>query len=504
MNVAFRVDASDEIGTGHLMRCLTLADALKLRGVKSRFVCRHMPAHLRKTLNTKGYEFSLLNTITSEETDGDIFHAHWLKASQAQDATDTTQALSDQIWDWLVVDHYALDARWETALRNLAKNILVIDDIADRQHDCDVLVDPNFYVDMDIRYDGKVPAHCRLLLGPRYALLREEFQYMQKQIKPRNGTVTRVLVFFGGVDAENYTSKAIEALADINNSGLYVDVVVGSQNPHCQQIETACALNNFTLHVQTNQIAELMSTADLAIGAGGSATWERCCLGVPTLAVCLADNQKKQINDAASEGMLYAPDVKGDLLHFFKRHFIALMENRCLRNFISRNGMVAVDGSGVLRIIDNLGYSGIDIRTARHDDSEKLFEWRNCKTVRDSSRCADLIAWESHQKWFASVLASSDRLLLIGQREGLPVGVVRFDIQGDETEVSIYLVPGNAQPGQGRALLQRAERWLVVNRPDVLKIRAIVLGDNERSQRLFTGAGYQVDSTCYLKRLRGK
>ena len=148
-----------------------------------------------------------------------------------------------------------------------------------------------------------------------------------------------------------------------------------------------------------------------------------------------------------------------------------------------------------------MGCSGIDIRTARHDDSEKLFEWRNHPTVRAVSRSAELITWESHQKWFASVLVSPDRLLLIGEHEGLPVGVVRFDIQGDEAEVSIYLVPEINKLVQGRDLLQGAEGWFVVNRPEVRKIRAHVLGGNERSQRLFSGAGYQVESTSYLKRL---
>lgn len=501
MNVAFRVDASNEIGTGHFMRCLTLAAGLKQRGAQSRFVSRHMPEYLRDMLNTKGHEFVPLNSIPSEKTADDGSYARWLGVSQAQDATDTSHALSDQSWDWLVVDHYALDARWETVLRNAVKRILVIDDIADRVHDCDVLLDQNFYADMDIRYTGKVPAHCQLLLGPRYVLLREEFRRMREQVNPRTGLVKCVLIFFGGVDSDNFTSRAIEALVSIGSHDLRVDVVIGAQHSHRKQIETACVDHDFVCHVQTDQIAELMAAADLAIGAGGSATWERCCLGVPTLTVCAADNQRKQITDAASVGMLYAPEFEDELILVFKRHVIALMENSCLRHVISRNGMQAVDGCGVFRVIGNLDCSGIDIRIARHDDSEKLFEWRNHPTVREFSRSADMITWESHQEWFDSVLTSPDRLLLIGQRDDSPVGVVRFDILGDEAEVSIYLVPGIKQSGQGQDLLQSAERWFVINRPEVCKIRAYVLGSNERSQRLFLGADYQVESTGYLKRL---
>ena len=496
MRIAIRVDASSQIGTGHFMRCLTLADALQQRGAQIRFVSRHIPEHLRE-----GHEFMLLNSSSSEAIPDSPSHAHWLGTSQHADAQDTVQALSDQTWDWLVVDHYALDSRWESALRQTAKNVMVIDDIADRVHDCDVLLDQNFYADMNTRYAGKVPPHCQLLLGPRYALLRDEFRQLREQVKPRNGPVRRILIFFGGVDTDNYTGRAIEALFNIGIPDLHVDVVIGAEHPFREQLEFTCAEQGFFYHVQTNRMAELMAPADLAIGAGGSATWERCCLGVTTLTICAADNQRKQIADAASKGLLYAPELKDELILVIKRHVRALIENDCLRYAISHNGMQAVDGRGVLRVIGNLGCSGIEIRVARHDDAQKLFEWRNHLSVRAASRSADMIDWESHQRWFASVLTASDRLLLIGQREGLPVGVVRFDIRGVEAEVSIYLVPGIQQSGQGRDLLQSAERWFAANRPRVCKIHAHVLEGNERSQRLFLGADYQVESTYYSKRL---
>jgi UDP-2,4-diacetamido-2,4,6-trideoxy-beta-L-altropyranose hydrolase len=168
---------------------------------------------------------------------------------------------------------------------------LVIDDIADRQHDCDVLLDQNLYADMQTRYTGKVPSHCRLLLGPQYALLRVEFLQLREQIKPRSGPVNRILVFLGGVDADNYTGRVIEALSESDISGLHVDVVVGAQHPCREQIQVACTQHGFICHVQTNKMAELMAAADLAIGAGGSACWERCCLGLPALLVALGDNQ---------------------------------------------------------------------------------------------------------------------------------------------------------------------------------------------------------------------
>lgn len=501
MRIAIRVDASSQIGTGHFMRCLTLADALKQRRAQTRFVSRHMPEYLRDMLAVRGYEFMLLDSSPSDAVSDGISHAHWLGTGQHADAQDTVQALAGQTWDWLVVDHYALDSCWESMLRQTAKNILVIDDIADRVHDCDVLLDQNFYADMNTRYTGKVPLHCQLLLGPRYALLREEFLQLREQAKPRTGPVKRILIFFGGVDANNYTGSALEALVNIGTPDLHVDVVIGAQHPFREQLEFTCAERGFFCHVQSKRMAELMAAADLAIGAGGSAIWERCCLGLPTLTICVADNQNKQITDAASEGLLYAPELKDELIIVVNRHVRALMENGCLMHVISRNGMRAVDGRGVLRVISNLGCSGIEIRAASHDDSQKLFEWRNHPTIRAVSRSTDMIDWESHQRWLASVLTAPNRLLLIGQREGLPVGVIRFDIRGEEAEVSIYLVPGVQRSGLGRDLLQSAGRWVTTNRPSVSKIHAHVLGGNERSQRLFLGAGYQVESTSYSKRL---
>ncbi|MBY0575394.1 MAG: UDP-2,4-diacetamido-2,4,6-trideoxy-beta-L-altropyranose hydrolase [Gallionellaceae bacterium] len=501
MKIAIRVDSSSQIGTGHFMRCLALADTLKQHGAQIRFVSRHLPEHLRSMLAEKGYEFALLDSLQNDVSLDELTHAHWLGISQAQDATDTSHALSDQTWDWLVVDHYALDVRWEAVLHNAAKRILVIDDIADRRHDCDALLDQNFHADMDIRYAGKVPAHCRLLLGPRYALLRDEFRELRKQVKPRAGEIKKVLVFFGGVDAGNYTGRAVEALSKIHVTNLRVDVVIGAQHPCTERIKEACAQYGFICHVQTGKMAELMAAADLAIGAGGSAAWERCCLGLPALTLCVADNQRKQIAEAAYKGLLYAPELGNKLIPAIRRHVIALMENGYLREALSRNGMQAVDGRGVLRVIGNMNCNGIEIRLAGPDDSEKLFEWRNHPTIRAVSHKPDIIKWEDHQKWFASVVSSSDRLLLIGHCKGSPVGVVRFDIKGNEASISIYLVPDISQPAQGRDLLQCAEHWLTANRPEVNKISACVLGSNDRSRRLFSGAGYQIEPISYSKRL---
>lgn len=499
MNIAIRVDASLQIGSGHVMRCLTLADALKQHGVQIRFICRSLPDYLKDRLKVQGHELIILKPASHELSHDNLSHSHWLGCSQSSDAQASLEVLSDRTWEWLIVDHYALDSRWESTLRQSAQRILVIDDIADRQHDCDILLDQNFYADMGTRYRDKVPSHCRLLLGPRYAMLRDEFCLLREQLKPRKGPVNRILVFFGGVDAGNYTGQTIDVLTDTMRDGLLVDVVVGMQHPFREQIVASCREQGFTCYVQTSRIAELMATADLAIGAGGSATWERCCLGLPTIAFSTADNQFRQINDAAVEGLLYVPDTGEDFNGRLKNHLCSLSENNNLRKLISNRAIGAVDGRGVLRVIRKMGCTGIKMRLATQDDSEKLFNWRNHPSIRAVSRNSEEINSSDHQEWYSAVLSSSDRVLLIGEFQDKPVGVVRFDIEGNEAEVSIYVVPDIHLSGTGQDLLQSAEYWLENFKPEIRKIRAVVLGDNDRSHHLFLSGDYQVDSTAYSK-----
>lgn len=501
MLIAFRVDASSQIGTGHVMRCLTLADGLAMQGASVRFLARHMPLYLQEIIISKGFEFKLLSSKSNGKYINELRHAEWLGIPQDNDAEETIATLTDKKWDWLIVDHYALDARWESVMRHATKHIMVIDDIADRKHDCDVLLDQNFYADMQTRYVDKVPAHCQLLLGPNYALLRDEFRKLREQLQPRTGSVKRILVFFGGVDTDNYTGLAIQALAELSNKELNVDVVIGAQHPCRAEIETNCAAQGFVCHVQTDRMAELMAAADLAIGAGGSATWERCCLGLPALSIYIASNQQKQIADAAEAGLLYAPLINDDLADVFKRHTLALFENAPLLRLISNAAMKAADGKGLIRVINFLKLNGIEILLAGEMDSQKLFEWRNHPTIRAVSTSSELFSWESHQAWFASVLVDNDRVLLIGYIENEPVGVVRFDKEGDSAKVSIYLVPEGGFKGQGKNLLLSAEQWIRENRSDIRHVQAVVLGDNKRSKQLFSGADYCLEATCYRKKL---
>ncbi len=352
--IAFRVDASHQIGTGHFMRCMTLAVELKNQGAQIRVISCNLPTYLIDMLTEKGMKYLSLSLDDENEAIDELAHASWLGSSQAQDAQATLQVLADQTWDWIIVDHYALDERWERVVRVSCKKLMVIDDIADRQHDCDVLLDQNYFAGMESRYISKVPPHCQLLLGPRYALLREEFRALREKVKFRAGDIKKILVFFGGVDADNYTILAIQALVELNCKQ-QVDVVIGAQHPNREQIKQACINHGFICHVQTRRIAELMAEAHLAIGAGGSACWERCCLGLPALIVAVAGNQVDIAKALDSVGACYYVGennvVNSDSLkHSINELFVA--KDQVLS--ISKQAFSLVDGLGVKRVSEIL------------------------------------------------------------------------------------------------------------------------------------------------------
>jgi UDP-2,4-diacetamido-2,4,6-trideoxy-beta-L-altropyranose hydrolase len=354
MKVAFRTDASNHIGTGHFMRCLSLAEELKKQGADIRFISRDLPVHLSDMLNIKSIELIPLSVHDLTATIDELTHASWLGINQAHDAKATIDALFGQVFDWIVVDHYALDLRWESEMRRHVKKIMVIDDIADRHHDCDILLDQNHYTDMQARYGDKVPSNCQLLLGPNYALLREEFRTLREQVKLRNGEVKKVLVFFGGVDLNNYTFQAIEALSEID-AGLQVDVVIGAQHPFKELIENACEKYGYIYHVQTSRMAQLMCQSDLAIGAGGSASWERCSLGLPSLLVALADNQIAIAKElSAVNACIYMGNVDKVNLLNLKKWVTELIANPDRIRAISESAFSIVDGLGVYRVSDEM------------------------------------------------------------------------------------------------------------------------------------------------------
>ncbi len=298
LKVVFRADASLQIGTGHVMRCLTLADALRQKGAQCTFVCRPNVGHLLGLVAQRGHKALALGEQQQNfNGPADPAHAAWLGTSWADDAEQTMHALLGQTVDWLVVDHYALDARWEEALRPQAQRIMAIDDLADRPHACDLLLDQNLGR-TEADYGGLLKGKTTTLVGPQYALLRPEFAALRAQSLARrqnNPPLRRLLVTMGGVDKDNATGQVLAALQSCSlPADLRVTVVMGPHAPWLAQVQAQVTQMPWPTEVLVgvDNMAQLMAESDLAIGAAGSTSWERCCLGLPTIQVVLAQNQE--------------------------------------------------------------------------------------------------------------------------------------------------------------------------------------------------------------------
>jgi UDP-2,4-diacetamido-2,4,6-trideoxy-beta-L-altropyranose hydrolase len=383
MKIVFRADASSTIGTGHVMRCLALAHCLERARGEVVFVCRELPGHLCDEITANGFTVLRLPADTVEVAQDDSNgppHAAWLGTSWQQDASRTRAALEPLApVDWLIVDHYALDARWELAVRSLANNLMAIDDLFDRPHDVDLLLNQSILHASEASYAGLLPSTARQLLGPCFALLQKDYKEFRNRTPPRSGKIGRVLVYFGGVDAANLTGRSLEALRAVGCGDLAIDVVLPVDGPHTESIlDLAARLPVAHVHEALPSLARLMASADLAIGAGGTTSWERLCLGLPALVVTLSDNQLMiaqalQVNGLA-RWLGHHDEVTVECLADALR---TLLQEGLAPDWSTRC-RAAVDGAGVERVAALLALgarSRLTTRPATVDDEVLVGDW---------------------------------------------------------------------------------------------------------------------------------
>jgi UDP-2,4-diacetamido-2,4,6-trideoxy-beta-L-altropyranose hydrolase len=335
MNIVFRVDSSNKMGVGHLIRCLTLADELNKKNYKIIFICRDLEGSLISLI-----KYAVLTLPKNNDFQSNDFYLNWLGATQEQDAKQTIATMPEGT-DLMVVDSYALDKKWHKILRPHIKKIIVIDDLADRQFDCDVLLNQNFGT-QEKEYKNKVPDDCELLLGCDYALLRPEFSELREQaLKKRKNTskIKNILISVGGSDVNNLTYDILQEL-----SGKFcVVVVLGRTSPHNRMIMDYAQDKDISVIVDADNMAELMMNADLSIGAGGSTSWERCCLGLPTLLFITAENQRVIAESLERLGAsIIVKNLRNDLQ--------TIVGNFSLWRKMSEKAQTVCDGTGVKRI----------------------------------------------------------------------------------------------------------------------------------------------------------
>ena len=499
LNVVFRVDAGHLIGSGHVMRCLTLADVLAAKGARCRFIIRAHDGHLAGLIERRGFAADVLPLRQPPLPFSEPGYAAWLGADWQTDANETLAAMAFGKPDWLVIDHYAIDRRWEASLRNHCGRLLVIDDLADREHDCDLLLDQNVVADAESRYDRLLPPSCGRIIGPRYALLHPAYADLHASMAVRQGPIRRVMLFFGGSDLPNVTGKALSAIVPMLDGTFHLDVVITAASPHAADIRRqADGLTNVTLHESLPTLSPLIASTDLAIGAGGATSLERCCLGVPSIIVTLAANQRPGAAELHRRGLVEwlgdDDDVSSDAL----AAAVGAALNKGCDEAMSGRCLALLDGRGAERVAGwvMLGAaSHLRARPATEIDEALLLEWANEPNVRANSFTSDRIDALSHGHWFRRKLAapSDCRLFIIETDAGMPIGQVRFDRDGDCWVINFSLDPRARGRGLGRPMLSAAIQCFAA--AGNLLLLAKVKPSNHASRRVFEGLGFTLIAT---------
>ncbi|SFS31782.1 UDP-2,4-diacetamido-2,4,6-trideoxy-beta-L-altropyranose hydrolase [Marininema halotolerans] len=295
--VLIRADASTGMGSGHVMRCLNLADRLRQKGAAITFASREYVGNLHGVVKQRGYPIVSLPARRKISSTSLV----------TEDAHETIQlAEKNAPYDLVIVDHYALDSRWERLVRRIAQRVMVIDDVAQRRHDCDLLLDSAFYKDPIQRYKGLLPKRCKTFFGPEYVLLATQFCEQRERPLQKNSPPQRLLLSFGGSDPTGETVKVLTVFGMLSLPGVVIDVVAGRANPHHSILNAQCQrLKNAIFYPHVDNMAERMAQCDLAIGAGGSTVWERCSLSVPTITVAIAENQVELLKGLQQLGVIH-------------------------------------------------------------------------------------------------------------------------------------------------------------------------------------------------------
>jgi UDP-2,4-diacetamido-2,4,6-trideoxy-beta-L-altropyranose hydrolase len=482
MTFAIRADANTTIGHGQVMRCLTLAKALRGRGATVSFICREAEGHLLDLVESLGF-----GTHHLPERSG---------TSWQEDAAETSAAIGHGLRpDWLIVDHYELGAEWERAVRPQVGRIMVIDDLANRPHDCDLLLDQNLVAGMQGRYETRVPPTCGLLLGPEFALLQPEYEELHARVHPSVGPIQRVFVFFGGADVQNLTGMTMAALRKLKRPDIHVDVVLADRHPFGEGIRRDVAGDeSVTVHSSLPTLAPLMAKADLAIGAGGSTSWERLCLGLPSLVITLADNQRPIADELQRRGLVVLlGDAESVDEAVIGKAVAARLEGPVDEGW-SKRCWAAVDGRGVDRVWSALtvtSSTSLRVRDAQPADEALLLSWANDPSTRRVSFNPDPIAEAAHHAWFHQRVNDRDgcRLYIVEAENGVPLGSVRFQRHDLGWEVHYSLAQPYRGRGLGRPLLDAALSAASRELPQA-RIVGHVKPDNVASQRIFESLGF--------------
>ncbi|MFO6421851.1 UDP-2,4-diacetamido-2,4,6-trideoxy-beta-L-altropyranose hydrolase [Motilimonas sp. KMU-193] len=489
MNCLFRVDASNEIGFGHLMRCLTLAKQLAKYQIESHFYCKQSDSFDTNMLSNAGFTVHLIQ-------EGD-------QLDERQDALNTLALIKRITPIWVILDNYQLGSIWQAALGSelpaINCKLLVIDDLCRPIAYADLLLDQSLGRQQQ-DYTSSVKG-CDFAVGINYALLREQFLQRVASAKQKRKSLTsrHLLVSIGATDPLQLTLKVLASLNQLPAS-LFpkVTVILSRHAPHYQQVDqliTSQKLRNISLLSEVEEMAEYMLQADFAIGACGTSSWERACLGLPSICFVVADNQRYLSKALMQYGLCYIADAGITAQALTSQ--IQQVANSPERLMMSQHGFELVDGKGTQRLaIMMLKQSApglVSLRPFCSADMEVVYQWQQVPEIRQFARTPRAPSWEEHQAWFKNMLENQDNNYII-EWNRQACGVIRLSAtaQPSQWEVSILVAldfHGLGVASKALAALQTKHNVTMI---------AEISPNNQASIRLFTRAGFtQTSSRIY-------
>jgi UDP-2,4-diacetamido-2,4,6-trideoxy-beta-L-altropyranose hydrolase len=471
-----RADADIRMGTGHLMRCLALAQAWNDAGGEAIFLtsCR-LPA-LNARLAEEGARVETLVAAPGSE----------------EDTEETRQAAHRLRAHWVVLDGDYYSGGFQRSVRRDGLRVLAIDDYGHAGHyAADLVLNQNLHANEDL-YQDREP-YTGLLLGTRFALLRREFREWRGWTHEVPESARKVLVTLGGTDPDGVTLKVIEAIAQVRLMGLEAVIVVGAGNPRLGEVKALARAAAGTVRVRTDvtDMPKLMAWADVAVAAGGTTTWERALLGLPSLVIVLADNQKELVEASEQTGIGWNLGPHQELsVPALADALRRLLVDAPARGAMARRGPELIDGLGANRVLRFLRTDVHHLRPVQAEDCRQIWEWANESVTRAASFSPGPIAWERHEPWFTAKLDDPNCAYFIAlDGEGQPVGQVRFDVDGAEAVISVGLAGRRLGLGYGPELIRLGVRELFRTRP-VERVNALIRTENLRSLRAFIKAGF--------------
>jgi UDP-2,4-diacetamido-2,4,6-trideoxy-beta-L-altropyranose hydrolase len=510
MKIMFRVDAYRKMGIGHLMRCLTLANELRKNDSDITFVISYSNEYLISLIQSYGFQiesFELSNAEATISNSLEIDYDFWNKILWKEDSEKTLKIARKIKPKLIVVDHYGLDAKWHHELRSATKKIMVIDDLANRNLDCDLMLNQTFGIS-NLAYKDLVSAECKLLVGAKYALIRRDFAQLRHAAtikRQKKSEVSRILISLGGSSHIDLICQILKNLADIKwPFKPIVDIVLTNNEQNIDSLREVIKKTDLKINLMNDvdNMAKLMLEADFAIGASGSTTWERCCLGLPSVVFGLAENQMDILKNLDSFGAIISmgKDTEFDNSFFCKKVMKIISRSSYSESLISKSFSIC-DGLGARRVYLALNPfkakdgNHIHLREALLDDSEMLLKWQHIKEVRQYARNPSTPSLNEHESWMHKKIKESTSYFWIIMHNDEPSGVIRLDnIEGFQYEVSIFVIPQKFGLGIAKSSIYSIQYLF----EGVANFSATILPENKASIKLFMSTGFIFDNERQL------